>query len=291
MFGYLKPYDPYLYKKDDVLYKALYCGICKSLGATCGQMARMSLTYDITFLSAFTHNVRGEDVKIEKHTCVAHPFKKGPVIKRDGISDELAYVNLILLKYKLDDDVIDGKKRSFKGLLFKRQYNKAKQKYSEIDRIVKEGYTRLRELEKADSGLIDAVSEEFGNMLKAISDEVLKEYKTEYTADLFYYVGKWIYVLDAIDDYDKDKRRGEYNPFLIRYGDESAKEMIEKRADDIDFMFSDIFRNIRENHLKINYRFNRDLIENVLLKGIPSQTKAVINEKLTGKKKGTLYDG
>lgn len=284
MFGYLKPHEPYLYKKDDVLYKALYCGICKSLGSTCGQMARMSLTYDIAFLSAFAHNVRGEDVTIEKRTCVAHPFKKGPVIKRDLLSDRLSYVNVILLGYKLADDDIDGKKRTLKSALFKGRFDKAKRKFPLIDEIVKSGYERLRRLENADSGLIDAVSEEFGNMLKAISDAVLEEYKTEYTGNLFYYVGKWIYVLDAIDDYDKDKKRGEYNPFSARYGEETAKEIIEKHTEDIDFMFSDIFRNIRENHLKINYRFNRDLIENVLLRGIHAATTKVLNSKLTDKK-------
>lgn len=50
MFGYVKPDLPYLYLKDDKLYKALYCGVCKSIGKTCGQKARLSLTYDIAFL-------------------------------------------------------------------------------------------------------------------------------------------------------------------------------------------------------------------------------------------------
>ena len=41
-----------LYMKDETLYKALYCGVCKSIGKTCGEIARVTLTYDIAFLSA-----------------------------------------------------------------------------------------------------------------------------------------------------------------------------------------------------------------------------------------------
>jgi hypothetical protein len=32
VFGYIRPDEPYLYKKDEVLYNAVYCGLCKSIG-------------------------------------------------------------------------------------------------------------------------------------------------------------------------------------------------------------------------------------------------------------------
>ena len=76
MFGYVKPDTPYLYIKDDTLYKSLYCSVCKSIGKICGQRARLGLTYDIAFMSAFIHNVAGVDVKIEKKHCVAHPVTR-----------------------------------------------------------------------------------------------------------------------------------------------------------------------------------------------------------------------
>lgn len=63
MFGYISPDRPYLFIKDETLYKALYCGVCKSIGAECGQMARSALTYDMAFMSALLHNIRGDDVK------------------------------------------------------------------------------------------------------------------------------------------------------------------------------------------------------------------------------------
>ncbi len=285
MFGYITPDDPHLYKKDDVLYKSLYCGICKSIGGTCGQMARLSLTYDIAFLSAFAHNLTGLDVEIKKSRCIAHPIRKRPIAKRDKLSDELADVNLILSRYKLCDDKIDSKKGGFKSILVSKGYKKAKRRLPAVDGIVKEGYNRLRALENSDNGLIDAVSEVFGNMLADISDQVFKEFKNENTHKLFFYIGKWIYIIDAVDDYDKDKKRGEYNPFIARYNAVDSKSLITEHSGDFDFMFAEIFNGIRENFCSLKFKFNKDLLENILLRGIPMKTQSVIKQKLAGKKK------
>ena len=57
MFGYVRYDIPNLYIKDFMLYKAMYCGLCKGIGASCGQMARVGLTYDVTFLSIILHNM------------------------------------------------------------------------------------------------------------------------------------------------------------------------------------------------------------------------------------------
>lgn len=285
MFGYIKPYEPYLYKKDDVLYKALYCGICKSIGSTCGQMARFTLTYDIAFLSCFAHNLKGVDVKIEDEHCVVHPITKRPIAKSDEISHELAMVNVILARHKIIDDTIDRKKGFFKKFLFSKAYKKAKKVLPKIDDIVSLRYQELRSLETADNGLIDQVSEQFGLMLADISDEVFKEFKTENTRNLFFYLGKWIYVIDALDDYDKDKKSGEYNPFVIRYGAESSESLIKLYGEDLDFAFNDIFCGIRDNFYKIKLSFNRDLLENILLRGIPEKTKSIIQTLLKKNKK------
>ena len=82
MFGYIRPDIPYMYVKDGVLYKALYCGLCKSIGGSCGQRARMGLSYDMTFLSAILHNMMHCDVKIEKKTL--RPASHRPPSHRRG---------------------------------------------------------------------------------------------------------------------------------------------------------------------------------------------------------------
>ena len=270
MFGYIKTDRPYLYLKDDTLYKSLYCGVCKSIGATCGQAARFSLTYDVAFLSAVAHNIMNADVSIKKKTCVAHPVIKRPIAERDAISDKLAAVNVLLAYYKVRDDVYDNGKGRIKGLFLKRGYKKAKRSCPEIDGIVKKYYSELTDLEKKGVGSVDMVADPFARMLAEISDEVFGEYKTEFTAKLFYAVGKWIYLIDALDDYDKDVKKKNYNVFYVAYGSPSAKDFLKAHGEEADFVFSSVFSEIEENLDSIQFYFNKDLINNILRRGVKS---------------------
>ena len=79
MFGYIGPDRPYLFIKDETLYKAMYCGVCRCISKECGQMARTALTYDMAFMSALVHNIRGEDVKIVRRRCPVHPIRRRPM--------------------------------------------------------------------------------------------------------------------------------------------------------------------------------------------------------------------
>ena len=101
---YIGPDRPYLFIKDETLYKAMYCGVCRCISKECGQMARTALTYDIAFMSALLHNIRGEDVKIVKRRCPVHPIKRRPMTEADELTRTLACVNTALAWYKLTDD-------------------------------------------------------------------------------------------------------------------------------------------------------------------------------------------
>ena len=57
MFGYVQYDKPNLYIKDFELYRAMYCGVCKGIGATCGQIARTGLSYDAAFLNTLFHKI------------------------------------------------------------------------------------------------------------------------------------------------------------------------------------------------------------------------------------------
>ena len=108
MFGYVKTDLPNMYVKDTVLYKAIYCGLCKGIGRTCGQKARLLLNYDLTFLSVFLHNLCDKDVEIKKERCIIHHIVKRPVAPPDELTYRIAYLNVILARDRLSDDAIAG---------------------------------------------------------------------------------------------------------------------------------------------------------------------------------------
>lgn len=283
MFGYIKTDDPYLFKKDDVLYKSLYCGVCKAIGRSCGQAARLSLTYDIAFLSAVAHNVMNKDVTIENKRCVAHPIIKRPIAKKDELTEKLACINTLLAYYKVTDDVYDNGKGRFKRLVLNSGFKRAKKKFPMIDEIISARYEELRALEKRGEKSVDMVADPFSILLAEISDETLGEYKTENTRKLFYAVGKFIYLIDALDDYDKDLKKGNYNVFSSVYGRFNVKELLEKDGEEISFIFSSVFSSVEENLNAVKFYFNKDLITNILLRGLKKTfadvVKRILNEK------------
>lgn len=285
MFGYLRPDLPNLYMKDDTLYKSLYCGVCKSIGATCGQMARMTLTYDAAFLSAVVHNAVGTDVTVKRKRCVAHWIKPRPIAGRDELTDKIAAFNLILAYYKLTDDIIDSKKGKIKRAFISKGYKKAKKLCPEIDKAVQIGYNKLREVELKRDGVIDRAADPFAEMLAASSEILFGERADGHTRELFYLVGKWIYLIDALDDYDKDAKSGNYNPFYCAYGEKSCRELIKNHGGDIDFIFATLFKAMGGAMREINFAFNSDLIANIIMRGIPQKTREVVKAKLNDEQK------
>ena len=118
MFGYVRYDLPNLFIKDFMLYKALYCGLCKGIAASCGQRARLGLTYDVTFLSALLHNMTGVDVKIERQNCFEHAIRKRPIAVVDDLTAELGALNTALAYQKVADDIADGAGGRFKRSWF-----------------------------------------------------------------------------------------------------------------------------------------------------------------------------
>ena len=284
MFGYVRADTPHLYIKDDVLYRAMYCGVCKGIGKVCGHAARIGLSYDITFLSVILHNIRGQDVTIEKQHCLTHCIRSRQMAEVDELTCQLGALNTLLAYYKYTDDIEDGDGGRGKRLFFKKGFKRAKKKYPQIERIVRANLAEQSKTEKAKTESLDRAADATAKMLAEFSDYALEEKATAYTHNLFYAVGKWIYLIDALDDYDKDKKKGAYNPFLLAYRAENKSELLcGKDGDEVRFVFNALFFDIRENLSKISFRFNRDLSDNILLRGLPATTKKVMQGENCGR--------
>lgn len=284
MFGYIQYDKPHLYFKDYNLYSALYCGVCKGIAKTSGQAARFALTYDIAFMSALLHNIRGEDVKISRQRCIEHPLISRPMAETDELTERLGALNTILAYYKLTDDIADGDKGKAGRIFIKKGYKKAKRKYPELDKIVAERMKGQEKIEKEKCDSIDRAADNSACMIAELSDALLGEKANYYTNSLFYSIGKWIYLIDALDDYDKDKKKNSYNVFLLCYGEESKRALVNKRGDELAFIFDSVFKNISECRKNISFGFNTDLIDNILFRGMPQKTKSVFESDGKNKK-------
>ena len=153
-----------------------------------------------------------------------------------------------------------------------------------MSKIVAGKYAELRVLEKENCDSLDRVAEPFAMMLKELADYALEEKRSESGGLIFYYLGKWIYLVDALDDYDKDVKKGNYNPLYYAFGKlPDLKTVIEHRGQDVDFAFSCIFAGLKENLQATKFYFNHDLIDNVLLRGVPGVTLKTLKKGIEKK--------
>ncbi len=285
MFGYIRTDLPNLYIKDSMLYKSMYCGLCKSIGKKCGQCGRFTLTYDLTFLSALFHNLLGVDIEIEKKRCVLHWFVPRPVAKRDELTDRVACLNVILAYYKVRDDIEDDSRGKGKQAFLRKAYKRARAAEPQFDAIVKANYARLRDYEKKNGDSLDIAADPFGNMVKELAAELLKEKASPVALDLSYNLGKWIYLIDALDDFDEDKKKKRFNPFVNAYADVSNKaELCKKYERELEYAFGTILQQVAEDAKQLQYSFNHDLTDNILNRGLGVKTKQVMTENKIKKK-------
>ena len=76
---------------------------------------------------------------------------------------------------------------------------------------------RLRELEEANSPQLDRAADAFAKILACSAQAVSRERTRRVLEQLLYHLGRWVYLMDAWDDLDEDKKKGRYNPLDARF--------------------------------------------------------------------------
>ncbi len=269
-----------LTKDQHVLYRAFYCGICKTIKEEYGNFARFFTSYDMTFLAIVAHDMLSYPVEFVTENCVGHPFNKQAMIKPNPLLRKICAVQVILVKYKLIDDVNDGK-RGRKKLLgfFRKQFDKARVLFPEAEKIVSDMYDKLREMEKSGVSGVDRVSDCFGSMLRSLLKLVVGE-ADEHALSLAYNTGKYVYIMDAADDLMDDVRKGNYNPFVAAYGTAKTRdEFFAEHGKDVDFCITSTVNRIIGAFNARQFNQSYSLIKNIVYYGLRKRADEVYNNK------------
>lgn len=234
MFGYIKPLSAELLLKEYELYKAVYCGLCRTGGKTVSRFTRFLLSYDFTALATLRLALTENDPRVEKRRCPYSLKKKNMLVCEDVFTYTCAAFALLCFA-KAEDDVRDekGAKRFKKRLampILKRMKRKADRLfpklYGELDRELLE----LGRLEKdTDSHRLDEYAHHAATALAIIAKEDLEGTDAAIAYDAAYHIGRYIYILDAVDDLAEDAKKKRFNPLIKHYGSmEKAVEQMEE---------------------------------------------------------------
>ena len=284
MFGYVTPVKEELRQQDFLLYRAFYCGICVETGKKFGSLPRFFTGYDATFLAVLVHDYTTQSVEFTTGVCVGNPFKKKAYVCENPLLTRVAAANVVLGFYKLCDDVTDGGgiKKRFARSVFKKAFNKARGIVPEVERIVREKYAALRELEIKNETSIDRASDCFASMLRGVCEDIAGKTDENFAA-LTYNIGKFVYLADALDDTGDDKKSGNYNPFLAGGREyEGRRKFFDKYSDEIGFALNSTVNRAIESFNRMSFTQSYSLLSNIVHVGLRAKIKELLNsnEKL-----------
>lgn len=283
MFGYIVPDKPELKIKEFDLFRAYYCGVCKAMGSSFGPLSRFALNYDLVFLGLFWASLNNKAPKLRREACIANPLKKKWIVKENEFLNFAADLNVMLTYYKLKDNWQDEHDpRSLAAqAVFYNGYKKAQSKNPDLDKRIAESIHQLTLLEKQKCSSMDAAAEPFANLMKQLlragyhgNDNAVAR-PVEWIG---YNLGKWIYLIDAYDDIEKDAGSGSYNPLIYQYGytnGENIQMFKNKIREEVSFNLTHSLGQIAGAVELLNVG-NKPIIDNILYLGLQKKTENIL---------------
>ena len=224
MFGYLAPSKRDLKIWEFDVYNAYYCAICHAVKRRYGELPRLLLSYDAVLVAMLTENLVDRAAKPEFSTfrCLNNPLKKrnevAPSYGIEYAADVMVFLGWLSLKDKKEDKdganifkeaaIVAGEK------LLKRAGLKAAERLGEKANICFECIEEQSVLESAREVSVDKAADPTGRMMEELLDVSVEA--SSALREMGYHLGRYIYIIDAADDIEKDRESGTYNPLLLK---------------------------------------------------------------------------
>ena len=282
MFGYIVINKPEIKFREFDVYRSYYCGFCRELKHKYGLPGQATLSYDLTFRIMLLTGLYEPEDQISATRCAAHPLEKH-VTRINAYSEYAADMNIMLAYYKSLDDWTDEHKSS--KFIFSRvlsgDYRKAVAKYPDKAKIIFNGLEQIHTCEKAGDTDVDKVAGYFGQIMA----EIFCYRDDEWAGTLRqigFYLGKFIYLLDAYDDIEKDIKTGNYNPFRPKW--ENDPEHFDEYCNQIlTMMISECSRAFETLPILENI----SILRNILYSGVWTRYEIVRHNRMTQQKDET----
>lgn len=277
MFGYLQIHKDELKVKEYEAYKSVYCGLCKQLGRDYGFLTRFILSYDCTFYAILLMSLKRSCTGFSDGRCKFNPLKKCKFADcKDNAYSKASALSVISAYYKVVDDIDDS--GFFKRIALKiakpffgRRQKKAARRFPEIENIVSEMMKNQKAAENDELVTIDKAANPTAKMISDLAAlEGGNDLQKRVLSEFGYQIGRWVYLIDAADDYEKDKKSSNFNPF------------IKADINDKDYINSVLSQSLARAYDAYNLLDIIDfkpIIDNMMLFGFPNKQNAVLNNR------------
>lgn len=287
-------------------YQAVYCGLCHQLGKSFGPFSKLTLSYDFTFVAMLASGLKKDPPCYQKCRCIANPLKKKTCVIAQEDFHFVACCAMSMIYYKVKDNIQDHKgirKLPYYLLLpFAHSARKRCQKaFPAVDNAFSEMMDQQKQVEEKASRSIDEAAEPTAHalsvMLETLSEDPMEK---RILSRMGYLLGRWVYLLDALDDLEEDFKRGGYNPFLLKFDVSALTE--EEKNKIIDYGIGVLNINVAElaaAYELLSLHSYQGVMENIIYLGLKAsavqklrpQGKHNMLKQSTGEKEVTDFGG
>ena len=285
ILGYVKACRDEMKMRDFEIYRGIYCSLCNALSRNYSLLARLLLSYDFTFAALLRLAVGAAPCTFNQKRCPLDPLKKCWFCDDRAQTDLCAHATVIICYYKLLDDLHDkgifSKIRAALAFpMISLMHKKAVKLAPGIQAVISAEMTRQAGIEAGNASLDEAADPSASALGKLLSMGYENEEK-ELMFRLGYMLGRYIYILDAADDLNRDIKSGNFNPFAREFSslktENEKRKFAEHAAGILELTRAAVFE--AKDAIKIN-RFD-EIAENILLHGLDVSTAKVLG-KYTG---------
>ena len=263
MFGYVIPDRASLSPEAQSRYRSAYCGLCRRIDALHGLRGRFSLSYDLTFLNILLCSLYEGETPADSgiSRCPIHPVH-GVLWRSADPTDYCADLSVALHYYNAEDKWKDD--HNLLGLGYEKLLSgcrtDAEARWPRQCAAIRSCLARLAEYEAAGSEDLDAVSGCFGDLMAELFDYKQDHWSPELRS-IGFHLGKYIYLLDAYDDLDRDLKKGAYNPLRSLHQLPGYEEEMRE-------IFELLLANCARSFERLPCVEDVDLLRNILYSGV-----------------------
>lgn len=260
MFGYVNANWKELSQAQQERYGSVYCGICRSIRRNVSTSARIALSYDMAFLALLHMSLYEPEENAGKNRCMLHWVRSKPWVENPYV-DYAADMNVALAYYKAQDDDQDEGKASARLLRksLESHLQRIREQWPRQCQAMERCMEELSRLERENTANPDLPASCFGRLMAELmvcrEDQWAPELRS-----LGFSLGRFIYLADAMLDYDRDKRKKQFNPFLAM-GQEKDPQKWEE------YLVLAMAR-CTESYEKLPLVQDKPLLDNILYSGV-----------------------
>lgn len=275
MFGYIKPLEPQLKVCELESYKAVYCGVCRGLSKRFGPAARCTLSYDFTFIAMLHAAINDSAPVFTPQRCPLNPFKKRPHLDYCDSVEFSCEMAILMLREKCADNVADSSFLPYLGWsiltpVIESISSDVEKKHPDASRIAREMTEAQQKAEALGSeAKIDICCDPTATALGEIYSLMSKDAATKrILRRMGYMLGRYMYLCDAIDDFDDDAKKDRFNP-LRNYPDDS----------EFDAVLRFTAAEAANAYALLDIKYFKEILDNIMFMGLEATAHSLIERR------------